>query len=236
MAVAKLDQTRSTLPAAAAAVSPCPWAGPMVLFVCFAVSSSLAAAADVTVAGLFPNKALVQIDGGALQTLSVGQRSAEGVLLVSVEGDVATFEVKGKRLAVRLGEARMAASPKANPSAVIYASSGGHFIADGQINGVATRFLVDTGATTVTLPSGLARQLGLDYSRAKRVISITGAGNAPGYGIKLDTVRVGGITLYGVEALVLESDDLPGPLLGMSFLNRVDMKREGDILTLTQRY
>jgi aspartyl protease family protein len=34
----------------------------------------------------------------------------------------------------------------------------------------------------------------------------------------------------------METDGLTLPLLGMSFLNRMDMKREGSVLTLTKRY
>jgi aspartyl protease family protein len=55
------------------------------------------------------------------------------------------------------------------------------------------------------------------------------------YRVKLDTVRVGDITLNNVDALVHESE-MPFVLLGMSFLNRVEMRREGTDLTLTKRY
>ena len=65
-------------------------------------------ATEVTVAGLFTNKALVQIDGGPLRTLTVGQKTAEGVVLVSVERDAATFDVDGRRITLGLGQARLA--------------------------------------------------------------------------------------------------------------------------------
>lgn len=195
-----------------------------------------ASATDITVAGLFPNKAVVQIDGGAPQTLSVGQRSREGVLLVSVEGDVATFDSAGKRLAVRLGTGRMAAGPAAAASAVIYANAAGHFVTDGEINGRTTRFLVDTGATSVTLSAGDARRLGLDFQAGTKGLAQTANGTVPAWQVKLDTVRVGNITLHGIEAIVMDGEKLPVPLLGMSFLNRLDMKRERDAMMLTKRY
>jgi len=195
-----------------------------------------AGATDVTVSGLFPNKAVVQIDGGSLQTLAVGQKSAEGVLLVSVDGDGATFEIDGKRIAVGLGRARMSANPSSVASAVIYANTRGHFITDGQINGLTIGLLVDTGATHVALPASEARRLGLDYRKGKKGSIRTANGIAPAYQIKLDTVRLGNITLYGVDAVVVDSENLSQPLLGMSFLNRLDMKREGDVMTLTKRY
>jgi hypothetical protein len=73
-------------------------------------------ATDVRVSGLFTDKAVVQIDGGRLQTLSVGQKSAEGVTLVSVERDAATFDIGGKRVTLGMGHARMVTDdPSANP-------------------------------------------------------------------------------------------------------------------------
>ena len=55
------------------------------------------------------------------------------------------------------------------------------------------------------------------------------------YRVKLDTVKLGDITLNNVDALVHEAE-MPFVLLGMSFLNRVEMRREGTDLTLTKRY
>ena len=54
--------------------------------------------------------------------------------------------------------------------------------------------------------------------------------------VKLDTMRVGGIELHNVDATVHDGDHPTLVLLGMSFLNRVDMRRDGALLTLTQRY
>ena len=70
--------------------------------------STGALALDVNVVGLFPNKAVVQIDGGALQTLSVGQKTREGIVLLSVEPDGATFDIQGQRMALGLGHGRPA--------------------------------------------------------------------------------------------------------------------------------
>ena len=47
--------------------------------------------------------------------------------------------------------------------------------------------------------------------------------------------KVGGITVNQVDGMVVESG-LDMPLLGMSFLNRMEMKRDGQTMTLTQRY
>lgn len=193
-------------------------------------------AVDVRVSGLFPNKAVVQIDGGPLQTLSVGQKSAEGVTLVSVERDAATFEIGGKRMTLGMGHARMMTSDPIGESTVLTANVKGHFYVDGQVNARTVRFVVDTGATLVAIPAGEARRLSIDYQKGQKALMRTANGNATGYLIKLDTVSVGGITIYGVDAVVMEGNGLASTLLGMSFLNRMNMKREGDIMTLTKRY
>lgn len=197
--------------------------------------SGSAAAIDVTVAGLFPNKALVQIDRGPLRTLSVGQRTAEGVALVAVEQDGATFEVDGKRMKLGLGHARVGRASAA-ASVVLTADVRGHFAVDAQVNGAPMRFIVDTGATMIAISEAEARRLGLDYRKGSKAIMGTANGNTPAYRIKLDEVRVGDIALNNVDAVVIEGDGLSRSLLGMSFLNRMDMKREGDIMTLTKRY
>jgi aspartyl protease family protein len=157
------------------------------------------------------------------------------VLLVSVEGNGATFEVDGKRLAVGLGSARMGSS-SATASAKITADENGHFMTDGTVNGIPVRFAVDTGATFISLPANEARHLNLDYRKGDRVLMGTANGVAPAYRLKLDTVRVGEITLNNVDAVVMEKDGPPIVLLGMSFLSRMNMNRDGEIMTLTKRF
>lgn len=197
---------------------------------------AVSCATDVTVSGLFTNKAVVQIDGGSLQTLSVGQKTKQGVLLVSVDRESATFDIDGQRVRLGLGRARMAATAPTAESVVITADVQGHFTADGQVNGMPVRFVVDTGASLVSLPSSEAQRLAVDYKKGQKALMGTANGNATGYLVKLDTLKVGSVTLHGVDAVVMESTGFGSPLLGMSALNRLNMKREGDIMTLTRRY
>jgi len=200
------------------------------------LGSAAAAAADIAVVGLFPNKAVVQIDGGSMRTLSVGQKTAQGVVLVEVERDAATFEVQGRRTRIKLGQAHATSSASTATSVVLSADPRGHFIADGQINGLPIRFLVDTGASLVSIPAAEARRLALDYRKGQMGMMNTANGPAPAYRIKLDTVQLGGVAVSGVEAVVMEGAGMPFALLGMSFLNRMQMKRDGDMMTLTRRY
>lgn len=197
--------------------------------------STCAAALDVNVVGLFPNKAVVQIEGGALQTLSVGQKTRDEVMLVSVERDGATFDIRGRRMSLGLGHARMQAS--GSPDSVMVSADGwGHFVTNGEVNGVPMRFAVDTGATFISLPAREATRLGLDYRKGQKAVMETANGDAFAYRVKLDSVRVGDVILNNVDAVVMDGDGLNVALLGMSFLNRMDIRREGAIMTLTKRY
>jgi len=195
-----------------------------------------AGATEVVVSGLFTNKAVVQIDGGSIRTLTVGQTTPEGVRLVSVDRDSAVFDIDGRRTTLGIGQARIARSEPAAQSAMLIADLTGHFSADGKVNGHPIRFMVDTGATVTALPAADARRLGIDVGKGQPVVLRTANGTARARLVKLDVVSVGGVTLHNVEAVVMEGEGLTMPLLGMSFLNRMDMKREGSVLTLTKRY
>ncbi len=209
--------------------------------VCAALFALLAARAsfaqEVVLVGVIGERAaLLEIDGGVPRKLNVGQLAA-GVRLVSVAGDRATVEAGGKRRILILGQQQgIGGAPAAGrQSAVIAADGGGHFLADGQVNGSYVRFLVDTGATTVALPAQDAIRLGIDYRKGRRGVTQTANGSAPVYSVTLDSVKVGNIELHAVDAVVLEGG-LSFALLGMSFLNRVEMTREGATMTLLRRY
>ena len=191
----------------------------------------------MTVVGLSSARASVSINGGSPRWLAVGQRSPEGVVLVAVDRESATFEIDGKRRALGMNQAYVAAKAAGggSSSVTLKADARGHFVADGQVNGGTVRFLVDTGATTIALPATDAKRLGLDYLKGERGLVQTANGGAPAYRVKLDTVRLGDITLNGVDAVVLEGG-LTTPLLGMSFLNRTEMKRDGETMVLTKRF
>ncbi len=193
-------------------------------------------AAQVVVVGLFPNKAVVQIDGGTPRTLSVGQKTSEGVTLLSVERNAAIFDIAGKQARLAMGQANIAGGGSTAPTVVLNADSRGHFFTDAQVNGRPIRFVVDTGATLIAIPAAEAQRLSLDYRKGDRVTLNTANGPAPAYRVRLDTVRVGDVTVNGVDAVVLEGGPLPVSLLGMSFLNRMEMKRAGQTMTLIKRY
>jgi aspartyl protease family protein len=202
-----------------------------------AVAAVPAWATDVTVVGLFSGKAVVTINRGSPRTIAVGQTTAEGVKLIAVDGKGATLEIDGKRLVLEMGQHfETPAAPGGRSSVTLSPDSRGHFITDGQVNGGHMRFLVDTGATMVRISRQDAQRLGIDYTRGEQGYSIVADGRrVPSWRIKLDSVAVGGITLYNVDATVGEGSVGFG-LLGMSFLSRTEMRREGPNLTLTKLY
>lgn len=193
-------------------------------------------AADVGLAGLFPGKALLTINGGPPRTVPVGVKTDEGVKVVSIEGETASIEIDGKKRVLRVGQNVASQSSGGGPAtAVLTADGQGHFLTTGNINGSTVRFLVDTGASLISLGAGDARRMGIDPGKGQRGIANTANGQAVIYRVKLDSVRVGEIVLNNVDAAVQEQD-MPFVLLGMSFLNRMEMQRDGSTMTLKKRY
>ena len=125
-----------------------------------------ALAVDVAVVGLFTNKAVVQINGGPPRTLSTNQKTAEGVTLLAVERDGAVFDIEGRRHTLKMGQAQSTSTASSRASVTLAANPQGHFITDGQINGAAVRFVVDTGATLIALSSADADRIGIRYRDA----------------------------------------------------------------------
>jgi aspartyl protease family protein len=201
--------------------------------------AACAHAAEVSVIGLFNGKAVIAVDGSKPRTIAAGQSTPEGVKLISASSEAAVIEYDGRRQTLTTGQGtRLAASaPESTGGQVVLkAGAGGHFVALGAINGVTVRFVVDTGATSIALSSEEARRLGLNYLQGARIPVTTAAGTTAAYRLTLDTVRVGEITLNNVEAVVLEGRYPNVVLLGMSFLNRTRMMRDGDTLKLVRRY
>ena len=205
------------------------------------LASGLPAAADITVIGLMSGRAVVVIDGSKPRTMRVGDSTPEGVKLVEATSESATFEVKGRRQTLTLGHHGTVAGSQARASegtgsVALIADSRGHFVTTGNVNGMPLRFLVDTGASVIALSVDDAKRAGVNYLAGTRGQVQTANGLATVYLVKLDAVKVGEILLNNVDAAVIDGDKLPIALLGMSFLNRMEMKRSGDTLTLIQRY
>jgi aspartyl protease family protein len=198
-----------------------------------------ALAQSVALQGMLGNKALLIVGGGAPKTVAPGE-SWQGVRVVSTAGDEAVVEVNGKRHTLRVGDApaSVGGSGGAVPRGsriVLTAGSGGHFFTPGQINGRTVNFVVDTGATSIALGATEADRIGLDYKKGQLGYSSTANGVVTTYRVRLNSVRIGDVEIFDVEASVLPAA-MPVVLLGNTFLSRFQMTRQNDQMVLERRY
>src|SRR3954470_11286284 len=137
-------------------------------------------ALDVSVVALFPGKAVLIIDKGKPRTVRAGETYA-GVKLVSSSSDEAVVSVNGKQQRLHIGEGVYSALSVQNQHATIALTpdQNGHFVSSGSINGASVRFLVDTGATMVSMNVDEARRAGVNYLGWERGVSHTPNGGTP---------------------------------------------------------
>ena len=108
----------------------------------------------------------------------------------------------------------------------------GHYVANGSINGKTVTFLVDSGATLVTIPGKLAKRLGLKKGR-QEIVS-TANGNIVVYLTNIKHIQLGEITLRDIKANINPHMDGDGLLLGMSFLKDLEIIQRDKLLTIRQ--
>jgi len=207
----------------------------LALALCLVLVSGGGAAQDVGLAGVMGSRALLMIDGAEPQAVAIGQ-SLAGVKVVSVQGDQVVVEIGGKKRPLRVGQHAIGtAAADGSGRIVMTADNQGHFVTTGSVNGVAVRFLVDTGATMISLGASDARRVGVDFNRGQKGMTQTANGQSVVSKVQLDTVRIGYVTLHNVDA-VIHQTEMPVALLGMSFLNRMEMQRDGSTMTLKRRF
>jgi len=201
------------------------------------LSGHVSAETQVNIVGLFSNMAVLMVNGGKPKTLSVGQ-SVDGVKLLAADSQTATLLIEGKTKKLGMGQASSMgdSSASSNPSVTLYADAQGHFLSECKINGAPLKFLLDTGATSVALNSGDAKFAKIDYKRGEPVQVSTANGVVTAYRITIAHLQIGGITLNQVQGSVLEGGSPSVVLLGMSALNRLEMKRQDIMMTLTKKY
>lgn len=204
---------------------------------CLLLAAAGAGAQTVSLQGMLGSKALLVVDGGAPKAVAAGE-SWKGVKVLSTAGEQAVVDVGGQRQTLRVGESPMAVGATAAPTGnkiVLNASSGGHFLTLGAINGRAVQFMVDTGATSIAMGTAEAERLGIDYRKGQLARGNTANGQVTVYQVKLASVRVGDVEVYDVDAAILPSHG-GSVLLGNSFLSRFQMTKLNDQLVLERRY
>lgn len=108
----------------------------------------------------------------------------------------------------------------------------GHYVASGTINDVPVVFLLDTGASDISVPDELAQKIGLQ--RGRPMVYQTANGTIKVYKTRLDKVDLGGIVLGNVRASINPNMQGNEVLLGMSFLKHLEFTQRGDTLVLKQ--
>lgn len=202
------------------------------------VASIAVADTQVNVVGLFNGKALVTINGSTPQTLSVGQ-TKNGVKLIAADSQQATLLIEGKTKVLGMGQGVSTgggAESTQNQPVNLYADSSGHFFGNATVNGANLRYVVDTGATAVALNSADAKRANINYLNGEKTVASTASGKVVAYRVTLNTLKIGSITLNNVDAAVIEGGFPEVVLLGMTALNRLEMKRDSTTMTLTKKY
>ena len=108
----------------------------------------------------------------------------------------------------------------------------GHYVTKGSINESPVTFLLDTGATQVSIPAHIADQLQLESYGSYPVQ--TANGRVTVYKTKIDQLSIGNIFLYNVAAHInpaMKNDEI---LLGMSALKQLDFQQTGKKLILRE--
>ena len=192
-------------------------------------------AQSVALGGILGTKALLIVNNSAPRGVGAGE-SHQGVKVVSVGKDEAMVEIAGTRRTLHLGEAPVSLGSKSGGRRVVLnADSRGHFINSGTINGSVMQYMVDTGASTVAIGRPDAERMGLKYLSGQPVRMSTANGVAQGWRMKLDSVRIGDVEVFGVEAIVTPQS-MPFVLLGNSFLTEFQMTRTNDQMVLEKRH
>lgn len=211
------------------------------VFVFLLATSNAAWAKSVTAIALFNDRAMLSVDGTKPKIVRAG-KTHRGVMLVSSNTQEAVVSVDGQTETLTLNSTttlRHSLGTKPSQSysqeVILYENGSGFFETDGSIDGKSIRFLVDTGASLVVLSSVHADQVGIDYLNGTKGYANTASGTAPMYGVDLDNVSIGGIRLQNVRAGVILGSYPLQPLLGMTFLGRLDMNRTGRQMILKRR-
>lgn len=208
----------------------------LVLGLCFVCIAANAGPVKIVVRGLFENAALLEIDGRQ-QLLRAGQRDSSGVLVVSASPAQTVLEINGKRKTLGLNKQIGTIYRESSRTEVsLHKNNNKEYRTRVSINGRSSDAVVDTGATSVAMSSRHAEQLGIPYKNGRATAVATAGGVKKAFGITLGRVEVGDIKTQQIAAVVIEGEHPHVILLGMSFLEHINLQERDNILVLTPRY
>ncbi|MDP5053488.1 MAG: TIGR02281 family clan AA aspartic protease [Congregibacter sp.] len=192
-------------------------------------------AVDIVVEALFPGLAVMQIDGERV-TLREGQRQ-NGVLLITADAQSALLELGGQEQRLRVSQRISSQFSEPPPRSIaIPRNQQMQYLTNAEINNVRLAVIVDTGANIIALNSRDALAVGIAKDEGVAASVQTAGSIVAARKVLLDTVVVGGIRIDGVTATVIDGEQPSVALLGMSFLQHVDMQEQNGILTLRARW
>lgn len=199
------------------------------------------AAPSVSLAGVSGDKALLVVGNAPPRFVAVGQ-THQGARLLAVDGQQATVDFEGQKLILRMGESALSVGSNGSAVAsgggrVVLAANGqGHYLTTGSVNGQSVHFVVDTGATLVTLGRSDALRMGIKVGvgSGKKTRTLTANGVSEAWETQLDSVRVGSVEVPRVTALIMPHD-MPVALLGNSFLKHFKMQSDNQQMVLERR-
>ncbi len=200
----------------------------LVLLVCMTIASNVYSAPKINYRRMVGETVYIYVNG-RLITLTPGQTSKNGIKLLSANLDAIVVLVEGKRYRYKKNNKQGTILP--DEIKFICKSDRDHYWAKGKINGKDVTFMVDTGATYVSISNVQAKALKLKWGKKKVQIS-TASKTETVYQVTLDTVSVGDIELHNIPAIIMSHNNLSEPLLGMSFLSHVEINQENEQMTL----
>ncbi len=197
--------------------------------------SSQGFALQIEVRALFGGAALLVIDGRE-QLVKQGQETREGIKLIEADSNRAVVSYQGEQQTLYLSD-RIAASFKApeKTQVQISLSKNRQYIAYGSINGRPVRFLVDTGANVVAINSTMARSLGISLADGVPTRASTASAELAATLVIIKEIQVGDIKQVNIQAIILGSEHPKDILLGMSFLQHVDISENAGLMVLTSK-
>lgn len=114
---------------------------------------------------------------------------------------------------------------------VMIQGDNGHYYVDGMVNDQKLNFVIDTGASMVTLPQGLASAAGLLCQ--KQTMAQTANGTIRTCTTTIQTLKFGSFTLKNVEAMI--SPNLSQPLMGMNVLKQFRVEQDSGEMRLSMK-
>ena len=211
------------------------WSGLLPMTAAVAFFAIRALAADAYVEALLPGLAVLQIDGTRV-TLRAGEAHGD-LRLIEADSRSAIVEVGGERRRLEVSERISGSfSRPERPSVIVRRDSQMQYRTTAELNGVRMPVLVDTGANIIAMNATHARSLGIDPDEGVAARVQTASEVLPARRVMLDSVSVGGIRVNAVAATIIDGPQPAIVLLGMSFLQHVEIQEVDGILTLRGRW